>query len=143
MICIAIISVPNSIFSRVLRYSCGEQSNHMGFVDLKHNKFYEMSLLFRRRCWPAYDEKQVTLYKCPVKITTEDLEWQLDHDTDWYGSLEFLALIANRLIPGLDLNFKGAICSEKVEEILNKKGWESPFDKMPLPSDFEKVLDKI
>jgi hypothetical protein len=38
------------------------------------------------------------------------------------------------------MSFKGAICSEKVAQILKWKGWPVPFDGTPSPADFEKVL---
>ena len=99
-----------------------------------------MNLLFRRREWPHYAPEHVHLYDCPVPLTSGDLEWWLDNDDDWYGVMDYIAFGFRKVFFKDRPSFKGAICSEKVEEILKWKGWDSPFTWTPSPADFEKVL---
>jgi len=140
VIVLAIIHKPGSWSSRLTRWFTGSTAMHIGFVDLDRGKFYDMNLLFRRRCWPHYDLRRVVLYACPVLVTRETLEFYLDTDEDWYGVLDYLAFGIRKLWPGYRPSFKGAICSEKVDEILAFSGWLSPFTGTPSPADFEKVL---
>jgi hypothetical protein len=142
VICIAIISNPKKFSGKLTRFFTGSPAYHIGFVDTERGKFYDMNLLFRRREWPHYDADQYRLYQCPVDLTADDLEWWLDTDNDWYGVLDYLAFVFKKLLPNRP-SFKGAICSEKVEEILKWKGWISPFDWTPSPADFERELQPI
>lgn len=144
MIHIAIISNPDKLSGKLTRFFTGSYAYHIGFVDTERGKFYDMNLLFRRRLWPHYDPKHVTLYECPVPVTSETLEFFLDTDNDWYGVFDYIAFGIKKLLPGYRPSFKGAICSEKVDEILVFSGWLSPFmASPPSPADFEKVLKKI
>lgn len=144
MICLAIISNPEKPSSWLTKYFTGSLAYHIGFVDTDAQKFYDMNLLFRRRLWPHYDASDVVLYQCPVKVTREDLEHFLDTDEDHYGWLDYCWFGIKKMLPGVKRpSFKGAICSEKVEEILQYCGWKSPFNDVPSPADFERVLGKI
>ena len=143
MICIAIISNPDKISGKLTKFFTGSYAYHIGFVDMERGKFYDMNMLFRRRIWPHYDLRHVTYYECPVRVTRDDLEYHLDTDEDWYGVLDYMAFGIKKLLPGYNPSFKGAICSEKVNEILRLRGWEKYFMKTPSPADFEKVLKPL
>ena len=128
---------------RFRRFFTGSPAYHIGFVDTERGKFYDMNLLFRRRLWPHYKAEHVTMYECPVNVTTEMLEYELDTSEDWYGVWDYLAFGFKKLFSKGRPSFKGAICSEKVEQILVKAGWHSPFEKfVPSPADFEKALKR-
>lgn len=137
---IAIISNPKKLSGKLTGIFTGSPAYHIGFVDEEHGKFYDMNLLFRRRAWPHYPAECVKLYDCPVPLTHDDLERWLDTDEDWYGVLDYMAFGLRKLFPSFRGSFKGAICSEKVEQILKCNGWKSPFTNVPSPADFEKVL---
>lgn len=139
-IVIAIISNPEKLSGKLTRLFTGSPAYHIGFVDTVRGKFYDMNLLFRRREWPHYSPEHVRLYACPVDLTAADLEWWLDTDEDWYGMFDYLSFGIKKLIPGARMSFKGAVCSEKVWQILKWKGWALSFDGVPSPADFEKVL---
>lgn len=142
MIQIAIISNPKKLSGRLTSIFAGSPAYHIAFVDVELGKMWDMNLLFRRRLWPHYPPEIVTLYECPVPLTHDDLEYWLDSDEDWYGVLDYMAFGIRKLFPSFKGSFKGAICSEKVEQILKWKGWESPFTRVPSPTDFETVLKK-
>lgn len=143
MILIAVISSRSKISGRLTKLFTGSYAYHVGFVDTERTKFYDMNLLFRRRTWPHYPAADVTLYYCPVAVTADDLEWWLDHDDDWYGVLDYLSFGLKKLLPGIRTSFKGAICSEKVWQILQFKGWAQEFEFVPSPADFEKILQPL
>lgn len=143
MIQIAIISNPSKISGLLTKLFTGSYAYHVGFVDTEHGKFYDMNLLFRRRLWPHYPEHTVKFYRCPVEVTGEMLEHELDTSEDWYGVLDYFAFGFKKLFAGKRPSFKGETCSEKVEQILVKAGWESPFKGFtPSPADFEGVLEE-
>jgi hypothetical protein len=75
---IAIISNPKKISSKLTQYFTGSPAYHIGFVDTERGKFYDMNLLFRRRRWPHYPPETVKLYRCPVPLTADDLEDEVD-----------------------------------------------------------------
>ena len=143
MIVIAIISNPKKLSGRLTRFFTGSPAYHIGFVDTEHGKFYDQNLLFRRRLWPHYGDQGVKLYKCPVLVSRDDLEGELDTREDWYGVLDYLFFGLRKMVPSATHSFKGAICSEVVEEILKKCGWQSPFLNVPSPADFEQVLEPL
>ena len=140
---IAIISNPKKLSSKLTQFFTGSPAYHICFVDESIGKMWDMNLLFRRRIWPHYKPENVTFYQCPVNLTVDDLEWWLDTDEDWYSVLEYTAFAIKKIFTGYKPSFKGAICSEKVAQILEKNGWLSPFESTPSPADFEKVLIKI
>ena len=140
---IAIISNPKKLSSKLTQFFTGSPAYHICFVDEELGKMWDMNLLFRRRIWPHYKPENVTFYQCPVNLSANDLEWWLDHDEDWYGVLDYTSFAIKKLFNGFKPSFKGAICSEKVEQILIKNGWLSPFEGTPSPADFEKVLIKL
>ena len=140
---IAIISNPKKLSSKLTQFFTGSPAYHICFVDESIGKMWDMNLLFRRRLWPHYKPENVTFYQCPVNVTVDDLELWLDTDEDWYSVLEYTAFAIKKIFTGYKPSFKGAICSEKVAQILEKNGWLSPFESTPSPADFEKVLIKI
>lgn len=143
MIAIAIISNPHKISGKLTRIFTGSYAYHIGFVDLERQKFYDMNLLFRRRKWPHYPDETVKLYHCPVTISAAMLEAELDESEEAYGVMDYLSFSVKKLFPKRP-SFKGAICSEKVEQILVRRGgWVSPFEFVPSPADFEQVLGPL
>lgn len=142
MIQIAIISNPDKFSGKLTKMFAGSPAYHIGFVDLGNNKFYDQHLIFRRRLWPHYQPEHVRLYRCPVEVTAAALERWLDTNEDWYGFLDYLAFGFKKLLfRSSRPSFKGAICSEAVENILVTQGWASPFGFTPSPTDFEKILE--
>ena len=140
-IVIAIISNPDKFSGKMTQLFTHSPAYHIVFVDLDRKKMYDQHLIFRRREWPHYSEQNtVKLYRCPVDVTADDLEWWLDHNEDWYGVFDYCAFAFKRMFGGNRPSFKGAICSEAAENILKWKGWQSPFGFTPSPADFEKVL---
>ncbi len=143
-IVIAIISNPDKLSGKLTQLFTRSPAYHIGFVDTERGKFYDQHLIFRRRVWPHYSARNtITLYRCPVEVTADDLEWWLDHNEDWYGVFDYCAFAFKKLFHGQRPSFKGAICSEAVENILTWQGWASPFDFTPSPADFEKVLEPL
>lgn len=144
MIAIAIISNPNKISGKLTNWVTGSPAYHIGFVDLEKNKFYDQHLIFRRRVWPHYrSENKIVLYKCPVDVTSEDLEEWLETDESWYGVFDYMAFAFKKLFFNHRPSFKGSICSETVENILKYCGWYSPFKWTPSPADFEVILEPL
>lgn len=95
--------------------------------------------------WAAKDDVRIDYYKCPVPLTQADLEYELDTSEDVYGFADYCLFALRRLMPWRKTwpSYKGAICSEKVEQILVKLGWQSPFVATPSPADFERVLEVV
>lgn len=140
MVVIAIISNPKKLSGKLTLWATGSPAYHIAFVDLDGGRMYDMNLLFRRRYWPHYADQHVKLYKCPVTVTVADLEHELDTSEDWYGVLDYAAFAVKKVFRRWNPSFKGAICSEKVNDVLRSLGWHSPFKNTPSPADFEKVL---
>jgi hypothetical protein len=141
MICIFICNNKDKPSSWLTKFFAGSHAWHIGFVDTDNKKMYDMNLLFRRREWPHYKEGTYTLYECPIVVTSQDLEWYLDNDTDHYGVWDYLWFGVKKIWHKAKRpSFKGSICSEKVNEILIHCGWKSPFKDVPSPTDFEKIL---
>lgn len=143
MIKIAIISNPKKLSGWLTRIFTGSPAYHIGFVDEDNFKFYDQHLIFRRRIWPHYHADTVTMYDCPVSVTTADLEHWLDTSDDWYGVLDYMFFAIRKLFPNANRSFKGSICSETVNNILLAHGWSYRFASTPSPADFEKVLQKV
>ena len=139
---IAIISNPKKLSGKLTQFFTGSPAYHICFVEVGLGKMWDMNLIFRRRIWPHYKPENVTYYECPVHMTVADLEWWLDNDEDWYSVPDYTAFAFKKIFTKFKPSFKGSICSEKVEQILQKNGWVSPFDGIPSPADFEKVLTK-
>jgi len=119
---------------------------HIGFIDEDSNRFYDMDIVFRRRLWPYYSEAEYELYDCPVPLTATDLEVHLETDKDYYGFTDYLFFAIRKLPKFLGFkvkNHKGAICSEKVNQILVSHGWVSPWgvnEPPPSPCDWREYL---
>jgi hypothetical protein len=143
---IVIILNKDNIFGRLTKFFTGCPAYHIGFLDEASNRFYDMNLLFRRRIWPVYVGDQYEMYDCPISLSAADLERQLETDWDYYGVLDYL-FFGLRKIPqffGFTVkNYKGSICSEKVNQILIDHGWDSPWglhDMPPSPCDWRTYL---
>lgn len=144
MIAIAIMSNPKKLSSKLTLWATGSAAYHIAFVDLEGNRMFDQNLLFRRRIWPHYEPETVKLYKCPVEITREQLEFELDTSTDVYGVFDYMAFFFKKLFKWQAPSFKGSICSEKVSQILWDHGWAPPWgENTPSPADFEKVLEPM
>jgi hypothetical protein len=80
-----------------------------------------------------------------IGFAAADLEHDLDTSEDWYGFLDYSWFAVRKFLPWLknSPSFKGAICSEKVEQILINRGWRSPFGQVPSPADFEQILEPV
>jgi hypothetical protein len=120
----------------------GSRCYHVGFTDGIH--FWDMNLIRRRRLWPVYPlEKKVILIECPVKVTIDYLEHQLDTSEVMYGWQDYL-LFALRPIYHFfgksTRNAGGEICSEMVANDLKACGWDWEFKEVPSPADLEKLL---
>lgn len=119
----------------------GSECYHVGFTD--GQKFWDMSLIRRRRDWPHYDAKNVLLADCPVEVTADYLNAKLDTDESKYGFVDYL-LFALRPIYHFfghsTRNAGGVICSEMIENDLIANGWKSPFYEVPSPADLELVF---
>lgn len=107
---------------------------------------YDMNLLRRRRPWPAYGPNtDVSLYSCP-EVTKEYLEWQLSHDDNVYGFLDYILFGLRplyHLVGKSTRNASGEICSEMVNNDLRNCGVQTPFkpdDEVPSPADLERWL---
>lgn len=146
---IAIILNPDSFLGKLTNFFTGCPAYHIGFCDVESSRFYDMNLLFRRRVWPYYPEDQVEMYECPVEVTKKDLENILETDPDYYGILDYLSFLFRKfpqLIKVKVRNHKGSICSEKVNQILISKGWDSPwkyYDPPPSPCDWRTYLTSV
>jgi len=131
---------PSSLLTKIFT---GSYCYHVFFVDEEAGLMYDMNLLLRKRLWPHYESWQYKLVDCPVKITKDDLEYELATDDNTYGLKDYL-LFALRPIYHLfgksTRNKNGVICSEWVYNMLVKHGWPIRFKEVPSPADLEKVL---
>lgn len=114
---------------------------HVGFTNGEH--FWDMNLLRRRRLWPLYPDNKVVAVECPVAITAEYLDRQLDTDDAHYGYVDYL-LFALRPLYHLfgqsTRNAGGKICSEMVADDLIANGWSHRFKEVPSPADLEEII---
>jgi hypothetical protein len=144
MIAIAIISNEHKLSGKLAKWATGSSDYHIAFVDLDSMRMYDMNLLFRRRLWPHYQADSVSLFHCPVAVTRDDLEHELDTSDDWYGAFDYAWFAVKKLFGSLTApSFKGSICSEKVALILLRKGWQAPFVSVPSPADFRPILKPL
>lgn len=136
---------------KLTKFFTGSYAYHCGFYVPETDNMYDMNMLFRRlpNGKARYSSNQVVFIPCPVTITEDDLKAEIFSDVEsfcdrnYVGSLYgFLDYIAFALKPAYHLfgkstpNFDGQICSEKVNSLLVKAGWSSPFREVPSPADF-------
>lgn len=146
---IVLILNKTNTLGKLTTFFTGCPAYHVGFLDEQSNRFYDMNLLFRRRIWPCYPEDQYEMFDCPVPLTQTDLEVHLETDPDYYGFIDYLFFGFRKLPQFLGFKFKnhkGAICSEKVNQILIAHGWISPWgpnDPPPSPCDWRVYLTAI
>lgn len=127
--------------STLTKFFTGSTCYHVGFTD--GSQFWDMNLIRRRRVWPAYPPERVLLAECPVPVTKEYLEHQLETSDETYGWRDYL-LFALRPIYHLfgqsTRNAGGVICSEMVANDLKANGWPQTFDEVPSPADLELAI---
>lgn len=143
---IAVIHNTHSFLGKITNFFTGSYAYHIGFVDEEEGYIYDMYLLRRRRSWPHYgSEVEVTMYSCP-EVTKEYLEWQLTHDENTYGFIDYILFGLRplyHLVGRTTRNAKGKICSEQVNDDLRSCGVQTPFrpdDEVPSPADMERWL---
>jgi len=129
---------PSSTLTKFFTGSC---CYHIGFTD--GVKFWDMSLLRRRRLWPLYPPGRVIVVPTPVPITAEYLDLMLDTAVERYGVLDYI-LFALRplyhLVGKSTRNAGGVICSEMVANDLAFHGWPVRFAEVPSPADLEEAI---
>ena len=132
---------PSSVLTK---FFTGSTCYHVGFTDGR--RLWDMNLIRRRRLWDGlYPPEHVRLADCPVEITAEYLDRQLDTDDSTYGWKDYI-LFALRPVYHFfgrsTRNLGGVICSELVYSDLNACGWSVRFAEVPSPADLERVLVK-
>lgn len=146
-----------SIPGKVVKFLTGSYAYHMGFYVPGSDNIYDMNLLFRKlpnglsRLTPGL----TVMMPCPVLIT-EDMLKQAVFDgvnefcsggpaNATYGFKDYLAFFFRgvyKYFGNPTPNFKGKICSEKVNDILVEHGWSSPFTtEVPSPADFARYFN--
>ncbi len=120
----------------------GSTCYHVGFTD--GAKFWDMNKIRRRRLWPdLYPAGRMVLADCPVAVTAEYLDLQLDTDTADYGYIDYLLFSLRwlyHLFGQSTRNAGGVICSEMVASDLLKNGWNIGFAEVPSPADLELAI---
>jgi hypothetical protein len=133
-----------SLFSaKLTKFFTGSYCYHVGWVDEKTNKMYDMNLLRRRRDWPHYPMDRVILVDSPVEISGEYMEQQLDKDDNSYGFLDYLLFSLRPLfhIFGKSTpNAGGVICSEMIYNDMRAHGWPVIAVETPSPAWLEHQL---
>lgn len=128
--------------SRLTKFWTGSTCYHVGFTD--GTKFWDMNLIRRRRLWPGlYPVERIIVVDCPVTITADYLDHQLDTSTARYGVLDYLLFGLRpfyHLIGKSTRNAGGMICSEMVADALAANGWPVRFAEVPSPADLELVI---
>jgi hypothetical protein len=133
--------------ARLTLFFTGCTAYHIGFVDLKKDKFYDMHLIRRRRLWSDYSAKRdYLLFDCPGVVTSEYLELMIDTCKDLYGIWDY-ALFGLRglyhLVGASTRNAGGVICSEMINMDIKTCGGDTPWllsDEPPSPCDWLRFL---
>jgi hypothetical protein len=141
---LAIISNEHKLSGKLTRFFTDSYAYHVAWIDEEDGLIYDMNLLRRRRPWPHYPpENKIALHDFP-EVTKEYLEYQLTHDENWYGVLDY-CLFGLRpfyhLVGKSTRNAGGEICSEMINIDLWNCGVQTPFklgDEPPSPADIEK-----
>lgn len=127
--------------SKLTKLFTGSTCYHVGFTD--GIKFWDMNLIRRRRLWPLYSPDLTIIVECPVEVTAEYLDRQLDTDEARYGMVDYLLFglrWAYHLIGKSTRNAGGVICSEMVADDLVANGWLRRFAEVPSPADLELAI---
>lgn len=143
---IAFIYSKTKISGLLTKFFTGSYCYHVGWVDEKNNKMYDMNLIRRRRNWPYYPAERVVLIDAPVTVTAEFLESKLSSDENHYGFVDYLLFGLRPFyhIFGMSTrNAKGVICSEMIYNDLRECGWDVEFVDVPSPADLEKKFGVI
>ncbi|HQR98314.1 MULTISPECIES: hypothetical protein [unclassified Polaromonas] len=131
----------NRFNSRLTKLFTDSTCYHVGFTD--GVKFWDMNLIRRRRLWPLYPAERTIVVECPVPMTAEYLDRQLDTDESHYGVLDYLLFGLRglyHLVGKSTRNAGGVICSEMVANDLAANGWDRRFVEVPSPADLELVI---
>ncbi len=130
---------PNSTLTH---FFTGSSCYHVGFTD--GVKFWDMHEIRRRRNWVGlYPLERVLLAECPVDVTAQYLDDQLDTDRSTYGYVDYMLFClrwAYHLVGQSTRNAGGVICSELVANDLAKNGWTTRFAEVPSPADLESAI---
>lgn len=129
------------VSSKLTKFFTGSTCYHVGFTD--GAKFWDMNLIRRRRLWPLYPADRTIVVDCPVAVTAEYLDHQLDTDESRYGMVDYLLFglrWAYHLVGKSTRNAGGVICSEMVAADLAANGWDWRFIEVPSPADLELVI---
>lgn len=127
--------------SRLTKFFTGSSCYHIAFTN--GEKLWDMNLIRRRRLWPLYPAEQTIVVECPVAVTAEYLDRQLDTDDAQYGMVDYLLFglrWAYHLVGKSTRNTGGMICSEMVANDLVACGWAERFAEVPSPADLELVI---
>lgn len=129
------------ISSALTKFFTGSRCYHVGFTD--GIKFWDMNLIRRRRLWPLYPAEHIIMAECPVVITAEYLDHQLDTDEAEYGVVDYLLFGLRwfyHVVGQSTRNAGGVICSEMVANDLSANGWFMRFSEVPSPADLELII---
>lgn len=128
----------SSVLSKIFT---GSTCYHVGFTD--GVKFWDMNLIRRRRLWPLYPPEHVILAACPIAITVDYLDHELDTDDATYGMVDYLLFGLRwfyHLVGRSTRNAGGVICSEMIANDMAANGWTVRFAEVPSPADLELAI---
>jgi hypothetical protein len=130
------------ISSKLTKLFTGSTCYHVGFTD--GIKFWDMNLIRRRRLWPGlYPVDRTIVVDCPVTITADYLDHQLDTDDAQYGMVDYMLFGLRwfyHLVGKSTRNAGGVICSEMLANDLIANGWPVRFAEVPSPADLELAI---
>jgi hypothetical protein len=131
--------------SWLTRLFTGSRCYHVGFTD--GVQFWDMHLIRRRRNWATYRaQREILAVECPVRVSRDYFENELDHDESRYGVWDYLLFGLRplfHLVGKSTRNCGGVICSEMVCNDLAAHGWQPGWqfqDVVPSPADLEELL---
>lgn len=148
-----------TLLGKLNRFFTGCYAYHAGFIVTETQTIYDMSLLFRRiDALGKYSDSKIIVFDLPegVVVTESDLQAEIFADVEtfckggilgsMYGYFDFLMFGFRwlyHLVGKPTRNFRGKICSEKINDILVKHGWnESPFNsEVPSPCDIARYFN--
>lgn len=147
----------DKLSGKLTKFFTGCYAYHMGFAVPESKAIYDMNLLFRKISMKYRVGDDVALFDLPegIDITEQYLQDEVNRGVEelcsndsmlknLYGFIDYFLFgfrwvyhIFGKSTP----NYGGVICSEKVNDILIKHGWNSPFKKeVPSPCDFAKYF---
>lgn len=148
----------DKLSGKLTKFFTGCYAYHVGFAVPESKAIYDMNLLFRKiPLKEQYVGDKMFLFDLPpgVNITEQDLQDEINRGVadlcdngsmlkNLYGFVDYLAYgfrWVYHLFGKSTPNFQGVICSEKVNDLLIKHGWDSPFKyEVPSPCDFAKYF---